>query len=69
MLGFLNRVCESKTSYPSVLVALRAKHLVMTRAAASKAKAVAGCDPYRCQFCGAIHLGHSIRSVPSEAGR
>jgi hypothetical protein len=67
MLGFLERVCESKASYESVRHAVRAKHTVMKRGGALKAKAVMGCDPYRCPFCGEFHLGHSRQLL--EAGQ
>jgi hypothetical protein len=69
MLAFLHRVCESKTSYPSVKAALRGKHNFMTKAPAAQVKRSAGCQPYRCQFCGEFHLGHHTRNVPLEAGR
>jgi hypothetical protein len=68
MLGFLKRVCESKVSYPSAGNALRAQFKMVTKGPARVAKAVVGCDAYRCQFCGEFHLGHS-RPKPLEAGR
>jgi hypothetical protein len=68
LLGFLERVCESKASYPSLFIALRAKHTVTTRGAGPAVKAVAGCKPYRCQFCGEFHLGHDRRQTVG-AGR
>jgi hypothetical protein len=68
LLRFLERVCESKTSYPSAAAALRARYGMMTNGPARVAKAVAGCHEYRCQFCGAFHLGHPT-PLASGAGR
>ena len=67
MLAFLARVCENKISYRSPGAALRAKHHMTTKAAASVAERAAGCEPYRCQFCGEFHLGHPSRRFV-EAG-
>jgi hypothetical protein len=69
MLWFLNRACESKVSYPSAGNALHAQFKMVTKARASAAKHIAGCTPYRCQFCGEFHLGHDKRRKASQAGR
>jgi hypothetical protein len=67
MLRFLERACERKVSYRSMSDALRARYGMMTKKGVrSVAKAVAGCDAYRCPFCGEFHLGHDGRR---EAGR
>ena len=68
LLGFLERLCESKASYPSAGVALHAQLKMLMKARASTAKHVAGCLPYRCPFCGEFHLGHDKRRLV-EAGR
>ena len=68
LLGFLERVCESKISYPSAGAALRAKHRMVTTASAVVAESAAGCDVYRCRFRGEFHLGHPRRRF-LEAGR
>ena len=61
MLGFLNRVCESKVSYPSAGAALIRQHQLTSHPVQAVAESVAGCEAYRCQFCGEFHLGHSSR--------
>lgn len=68
MLGFLNRVCESKVRYPSAGAALKAQHWMVTTSATCVAQSAAGCDVYRCRFCGEFHLGHSRRK-PSGTSR
>ncbi len=50
------RSCEGKTRYPSVEVARAAAKSVKRRGHIV--------TPYRCPFCGGIHLGH-----PSHDGK
>jgi hypothetical protein len=58
LLGFLERVCESKVSYPSLSAAWGRRDRLMARGRRCVAKTVAGCEAYRCRFCGEFHLGH-----------
>lgn len=56
--AFLKRVCEDKRSYRSMRHAVIAMGRLNAHAAKKKRVHAEGMVPYRCKFCGNIHLGH-----------
>lgn len=57
--SFISRVCVDKAAYDTIAHAYRAKDATIRKTGARVRAFICGVTPYRCPYCGKVHLGHA----------